>query len=162
MSLRHTKHYFRIGFLILGGLLSFLVLRALLIPPSFGQYGHFRGANVQQQMDKKTVFSAKEACADCHSDIWTTHKEGSHATVQCQNCHDALPVHFDLEKGEFVGPMPIQRTSALCLKCHLDLPSRPEGFPTINPKEHLKDDLKAQDPAVCLTCHVPHSPKIEK
>ncbi|MDO8518820.1 MAG: hypothetical protein Q7T11_01495 [Deltaproteobacteria bacterium] len=160
MSIRHTKHYFRAAFLILGGLGLFLLVRAFLLPSSFGKYGFYRGDNVAEQMAKPIHFAPKNACADCHGDIWEKHQTGSHSTVQCQNCHDALSVHFNAEKGEMVGPMPIQKNTKLCLRCHLDLPSRRADFPRINPEEHLKENPAAHDPGVCGTCHSPHSPKI--
>ncbi|MBI4411125.1 MAG: hypothetical protein HY541_01415 [Deltaproteobacteria bacterium] len=160
MSLRHTKHYFRAVFLIIGALFAFFIVRAFLLPGSFGEFGYYRGDNVAEQMAKPVRFAAREACADCHGDIWKTHQSGSHAPVQCQNCHDALAVHFDVEKGEFIGKMPIQRTSKLCLRCHDDLPSRPDGFPKIDLEDHLKDIPDAHKPEVCFQCHQPHSPKI--
>ena len=110
-------------------------------------------------MKEVVYFAVVDAGADCHGDVWETHQAGSHATVQCQNCHDALPKHFDLGKGEFVGPMPVLKNSKLCLRCHLNLPSRRDDFPQIDPKEHLKDNPKRHDPEVCFTCHSPHSPK---
>ena len=155
---RHTKHYFRAAFLIVGGLLFFFLVRGFLLPQSFGKYGFYRGDNVEEQMDKPVKFVPKDVCGQCHPDILAQNQKGPHTKIQCQSCHDALPVHVDLEKGEIVGKMPIQKTAQLCLRCHNKLPSRPKNFPQIDIEEHLKGNPKVHDPEVCFNCHSPHNP----
>ena len=59
--IRHTKHAFRASFLIIAGGVAFFVARALLLPPTFGDFGHYRGSNVAEQMQKKPRFSEKSA-----------------------------------------------------------------------------------------------------
>ncbi|MBI5299873.1 MAG: hypothetical protein HY877_06235 [Deltaproteobacteria bacterium] len=158
--MRHSKHYFRAGFLILAGGLLFFVVRAFLIPSSFGKFGPFRSDDIKDQMEKPVQYGAPDACADCHTEIWQTHQKGIHLRVPCQDCHGPLSVHMDVEKGEFVGKMPIQKTSKLCLRCHSKLPSRPEAFPQIEVKEHLAKVPDANKPDICFSCHNPHSPKL--
>ena len=46
--IKHTKHYWRAAFLIIGGMIAFLSVRALLIPDSFGKFGNYRGDNVEE------------------------------------------------------------------------------------------------------------------
>lgn len=156
---RHTKHYFRAGFLLVGGLVLLLMVRGFLIPRSFGEFGFYRGDNVEEQMNKPVSFAAKDACATCHAAEWEQQQKGAHAVVQCQNCHDRLSAHIDVDKGEMVGPMPIQKTAQLCLRCHMQLPSRPKTHPQINPEQHLKDVPEAHRADICFACHAPHSPK---
>lgn len=162
MITRHTKHYFRAAFLLVGAILVFFVARAFLIPESFSRYGFYRGDNIEEQMNHKVQFANADACATVchqHDEIWQTHQKGAHAHVKCQNCHDLLSVHADAEKGEFIGEMPIQRDSKLCLRCHLKLPSRPQKFPQIDPQVHLANAPEAHKPDICLVCHSPHDPK---
>ena len=150
--MRHTKHYFRAAFLLIGGAFLFLLVRAFLIPPSFGEYGFYRGANVEEQMAKPIHYAAPDACAACHDAPWQTHQKGKHASIPCQDCHAPLSEHVDIEKGELVAPMPIQKTSKLCLRCHLKLDSRPKTQPQIIVQEHGEG-------AACFDCHKPHDPK---
>lgn len=156
--MRHSKHYFRAGFLILGGFFAFLIVRSLLIPKSFGQHGFYRGDNIPEQMAKPVVFGEKESCVECHPDVMATHKRGSHQTVQCQNCHAPLSVH--IQDGVFQEAMPVDRSATLCLRCHAALPSRPEGFPQIDVNQHLGSKGEALGTGVCLHCHMPHDPNL--
>ncbi|MBI4365489.1 MAG: cytochrome C [Deltaproteobacteria bacterium] len=153
-----SRHYVRIGLLLLGGVIGFFIVRALLIPPSFGQFGFFRGDNVAEQRDRRIRFAAKEFCATCHDEVRRMHQQGKHAGVQCQNCHDAASVHVDPVSGEMVGAMPIQRSAQWCLRCHAPLPSRPADFPQIDPEEHAGGIASAPQSEACLQCHVPHDP----
>ena len=155
--MRHTKHYFRISFLLIGAFLLFLLFRAFMIPHSFGDFGFFRGDNVQEQMDPPITFAPKETCADCHPDVAQKHSGGQHQPVQCQNCHEPLSVHVNLETGDFLDAMPIDRSTKLCLRCHRQLPSRRSDFPQIDLEKHLPTD-RMQNPEACVTCHNPHSP----
>ncbi len=163
--MRHNRHYLRALLLLLGGGALLLLIRGFLIPKSFNEYGFYRGDNVEEQMNKPTRFAAKEACAACHEDIWKKHQKGSHAKVQCQNCHAPLSVHVNLETGDFVDKMPINKSSKLCLRCHLQLPSRPKTQPQIDVETHISRTAPTAPPRsdeVCLTCHTPHDPKIKR
>ncbi|MDP3980414.1 MAG: cytochrome C [Chlamydiota bacterium] len=157
----HTKHYFRAGFLIIALVIVIFVVRAFLIPKSFGKFGFYRADNVTEQMDKPVRFAPLDSCSACHDEIWQKHQKGVHKSVQCQNCHDILPVHVDVDKGEIVGPMPIQRTTALCLRCHNRLSSRPVDFPQIDVDDHFVDSIEIRKAEVCFGCHNPHSPRGE-
>lgn len=159
--MRHTKHYYRALFLLVGGALLFLLVRAFLLPESFGQYGFYRGANIEEQMEKLPHFAKLNACADCHDTTWKSHQEGVHKKIQCQNCHDALSAHVDVKTGEMVGKMPIEPSKKLCLRCHWKLPSRPVTIPQIDLEDHLDSLPNAQDANVCSGCHNPHDPNLE-
>ncbi len=154
--MRHSKHFFRAGFLIVVGFFAFLIVRVLLTPPSFGEFGHYRGDNVAEQMAKPIEFGPKESCAACHGEIAQKHNKGKHQGVQCQNCHAPLAVH--IKEGAFQQAMPIDRSATLCLRCHAILSSRPEKFPQIDSKEHLGSKGLEIAPGICLSCHQPHDP----
>lgn len=160
--MHHTKHYFRAGLLIVMVLLLFFLVRSFLIPPSFGKYGFYRGDNVQEQTAKAVRFGPPNSCQDCHSEVWEEREKGKHQGVPCQDCHGPLGEHVNIETGEFVGEMPVRRTSKLCLRCHLKLPSRPEAFPQIDLEDHLVNVPDHTKPEVCLQCHHPHNPVIKK
>lgn len=158
----HTKHFFRAAFIIGAGLIGFLVFRGFMLPDSFGEYGFFRGAAVEEQMNHPVEFAPKDACAMCHDDIWKTHQIGKHANVQCQNCHDALSEHVNPETGEFIKKMPIMKDMKLCLRCHLKQPARPTEFPQIDLEDHLAGLDYLHDSTLCFNCHNPHDPTIGK
>jgi hypothetical protein len=40
---KDTEHLVRLGGVFAAGVILFLVARSLIVPHSFGQYGHFRG-----------------------------------------------------------------------------------------------------------------------
>lgn len=151
--MRHSKHLWRAILIIVFALFAYLIIRALLVPHSFGEFGYFRGDNVQEQMDKEVVFANRGACATCHDNEDKMHKAGFHKTVQCQNCHAPLSYHI---YGDEVKEMPINRSPDLCLLCHKVLASRPVDFPQIDLDAHLKDAGAELKPGVCLTCHNPH------
>lgn len=154
--MRYSKHYWRAFFLIVGGFLIFLIVRAVMVPKTFGEFGHYRGANPQEQMDKPVSFASPDACKTCHADIDTIHRANSHKSVGCQNCHAPLIVH--VKDGNFVGDMPINKSPQLCLRCHRKLPSRPAAFPQIATKEHLQKSEDDLEDGACTACHSPHKP----
>ncbi len=154
---RHSKHYFRAAFLILGAVLLFFIVRAFLVPASFKKYGFYRANNIQEQMAKPLQYGPANSCAECHADVWTVHQKGAHAPVQCQNCHDALSTHVDAQQ-DLVAEMPKDRAAATCLRCHLKLSARPKAFPQIDVESHLAGVKNAHKADVCLDCHAPHNP----
>lgn len=154
--MRHSKHYWRAFLIIIGGLMTFLIVRAILFPASFGEFGPYRGANVEEQMDKAASFASPGACKDCHANVDAIHRENSHKSVGCQNCHAPLIVH--VKDGSVVGDMPINRSPQLCLRCHRKLPSRPTTFPQIATKEHLQRNEDDLEDGACTVCHAPHKP----
>ena len=152
----HRKHLFRAAGLLLGALFIFFVVRALLVPGSFGQYGHFRGDNLAEQAAKPMIHGSPVSCADCHDELFQIKMAGKHAAVPCQDCHAPLAHHI---KDDGIEPMPIHKSYTLCIRCHLKIESRPKNFPQIDLHEHLaKANLTTDDEGVCFTCHKPHDP----
>lgn len=47
----------------------FLLLRKLLIPDTFGQYGHYRGDSLIDNALPEIHYAGQEACLECHQDI---------------------------------------------------------------------------------------------
>lgn len=150
------QHLIRAALLLGGALFVFFVVRALLLPHSFGQFGHFRGDNLTEQALKPVVHGAPSSCAECHDDKAKTMAGGRHATIPCQDCHAPLSQHVT-EDG--MQPMPINKSFTLCYRCHQQLPSRPKSFPQIDFHEHVVSKGKTlESEEICLSCHQPHSP----
>jgi hypothetical protein len=130
-------------------LVIYFVARHFLIPATFGLWGHYRALSAVENAEMPLRYAGSEACADCHSEISSTKKEGYHRGVACETCHGAAYIHTqDQEKQK---PQ-IPRTRANCLLCHEYQPSRPTGFPQVVSESH--NPLK-----LCTACHQPHDPK---
>jgi len=128
---------------------SLVVARHYLIPPTFGKLGHYRAAAVDAVAARKVKYAGHEVCALCHEAVAKTHDSHRHRNVACEVCHGAAAGHADAPT-EIKPPAP--RLRAACPVCHGYDPSRPTGFPQIDPATH--NPLKP-----CYTCHAPHAPE---
>ncbi|MBI2346887.1 MAG: cytochrome C [Deltaproteobacteria bacterium] len=158
--MKHHRHLVRAGAALIGAALLFFVVRALVMPKSFGRFGHFRGDNIAEQAAIPAVHGAPEACAECHMEVAETKVAGKHASVPCQDCHGPLALHIT-EAGK--EQMPMHRSFTLCARCHQQLAARPAAFPQIDLMEHLDvvgagHDALTTNEAICFDCHRPHSP----
>jgi hypothetical protein len=137
---------FRLVLLTLGIVVSYLTARYFLTPPSFGQYGWFRGEALQEIAARKPVYAGKKACDECHSDVLEKLAKAEHKTLSCEGCHGVSQEHA-------ANPdiTPIKLTGNHCIRCHEANPSRPAWFKQITVKNHYTGQK-------CTECHVPHQP----
>jgi hypothetical protein len=148
--LQDAGHLFRLAAVFLVGLLLFLVIRGLLVPRSFGQYGHFRGKAIAEIADHPVHFAGHQACETCHADVADKKKDGRHVRVNCEACHGPLAQHADDPTS--VQP-PKLDAAVLCVRCHEQNAAKPKAFPQVASAEHSSG-------LACDTCHQPHSPAI--
>ena len=135
---------------VFGLLVTGLVLaRHFLIPKTFGQVGHYRAAAVDSIAARKVKYAGREACVVCHDDVAKNHRGHRHAGVACEVCHGAGGAHADAPTDV---RLQTPRQRAFCLLCHTYDPSRPTGFPQIDPVAH-------NSPKPCVGCHNPHAPE---
>ncbi len=182
-GLKDAGHLFRFAGLFVLAFLIFLVVRHYIVPKSFGQYGHYRGAAMGEIAAHPAKFAGHDACETCHSDIADKKKTGKHAHVNCEACHGALYQHvagpeqpkpglyqrFLVMVGKAIPPDPAvlrhaddpstvvpvkPDTATLCVRCHTASAAKPKGFPQVNPAEHSNG-------MPCETCHQPHNPAID-
>ena len=178
-SLKDTGHLFRFAGLFVIAFLVFWVIRGYVVPKSFGQYGHYRGAALGELAAHPAKFAGHETCETCHSDVADIHQKGAHAHVNCEACHGALyqrlpvpeqpkpnlyerlvalvvkPIPPDppilLHADDPTSVIPVKPdTAALCVRCHTASAAKPKGFPQIVVADHYA--------AACESCHNPHSP----
>ena len=143
----HKEHLVRMAGLFAAGILVFLLARALFVPKGFGTYGHYRPGALADNRAYPVKFAGRDACVECHTDVPDALKAGKHARIRCEACHGPLAAHAqDPTKAKGVKPDP----KVLCVKCHLANVAKPQGFPQIDPKEHLGPN--------CGECHDPHVP----
>ena len=126
-----------------------VAVRQRLLPKTFGERGHYRAAAVTFVQTRPIRYAGRETCAGCHTDIATVHSENRHQTVACEVCHGPAAAHAE---SPVDNPLPAPRKRAYCPLCHGYDPSRPTGFPQIDPATH--NPVKP-----CITCHNPHQPE---
>ena len=147
---KDTGHLLRFAGLFVIAFLIFLVVRHFVVPKSFGEYGHYRGAAIGEIAARPVKFAGHQACEACHSDIADTKTAGKHAHVNCEACHGALADHANDPTS--VTPV-LPDTTVLCARCHTASAAKPAAFPQVNPAEHSGG-------LPCKTCHNPHSPAL--
>jgi hypothetical protein len=148
---KDAGHLLRFAGLFVLAFLVFLVVRHYVVPKSFGQYGHYRGASIGEIAARPVKFAGHEACETCHSDVADKKTSGKHAHVNCEACHGALAGHAD---DPSTGKPVLPDTAVLCVRCHTASAAKPKGFPQVDPAEHSQG-------LPCETCHTPHSPALD-
>jgi len=147
---KNAEHLIRVALVFAAGVIAFLAVRGIIVPKSFGQYGHYRADALKDIAERPPGFAGREACANCHQDIVDLKKTGKHSIVGCEACHGPLAKHVE-DPGALVPVKP--DTAVLCVKCHEANSAKPRNFPQVISKEHAGD-------VACGTCHKPHTPKI--
>ncbi len=132
------------------GFIAFLVLRSLLVPHSFGRYGHYRANAITEISALPVNYAGHQVCEGCHTDVLDVKSKGVHKGVACESCHGPLAAHA--ADPAAVTPAKLD-TKVLCARCHQENIAKPKDFPQVNALEHSSG-------AACNTCHQPHSPAI--
>lgn len=148
---KHSAHLFRLMSVFVAGFVLLVVLRGVLMPRSFGQYGHFRAAAMSEIAARPINYAGHEACETCHTDVLAKKSKGSHAHVACESCHGALGNHADDPAS--IKPAKLE-AATLCKRCHEANAAKPKKFPQVATEDHSGG-------LPCDTCHQPHTPKIE-
>ena len=148
--LRNTEHLVRVAILLVLGIVAFLVIRRVVVPPDFGKYGHFRPGAMDEIRARPIKFAGREACETCHSEQAAVKAKGKHAGLGCEACHGPLARHAE-DPTSVVPKLP--DTAVLCARCHEANSAKPKSFPQVVTTEHSAG-------LPCNTCHKPHTPKI--
>lgn len=154
--MKDVEHILRVAAVFLVVIVGFLVARAWLVPPSYGDLGRYRAASVDEikALPIKYAGKAGEAdCATCHKPQVREKASSSHRTLACETCHGPLHAHISDPAG--VKPLKPKESEIIgfCLRCHEESLSKPPKFPTVNPMKHNPD-------VACVMCHKPHAPKL--
>ncbi len=139
----------RLVLLTVGIVGSYLVARYFLTPPSFGEFGFYRGAALEELASHEPVFAGKQSCEECHTDEFQKLAKHEHKTLSCEACHGAAQAHA--EKPDVGANKPPKLGYSVCLRCHEANPSRPAWMKQVNSKSHYTGQK-------CTECHVPHMP----
>jgi hypothetical protein len=148
--MKGAEHLVRLAGVFLLGTLAILGLRAVMMPKSFGQYGHYRGAAIADIAALPIAHAGHESCEGCHTDIQDEKVKGKHAHVSCEACHGPLAKHAD-DPDKVIPTKP--NASQLCAQCHEASAAKPKWFPQVATADHYSND--------CTSCHSPHNPMKE-
>lgn len=127
---------------------ALIAARALLVPPTFGDRGHYRAASVDSIEKLPIRYAGHDACAMCHPQVVERKAASFHRGVACEVCHGPAVEHTT-NPIEVKPPAPRDRT--FCVRCHAFDSARPTGFPQIDPVAH-----NPMQP--CYGCHNAHDP----
>ena len=152
-ALKDAGHLFRFAGLFVLAFLLFLVIRHFVVPPSFGQYGHYRGAAMGEIAARPVKFAGHDTCEACHVDVADAKKAGKHAHVNCEACHGPQAKHASSDDPSATKPQ-LPDSAVLCVRCHTASAAKPKDFPQVNPAEHSNG-------MPCDTCHKPHTPGMD-
>lgn len=123
------------------------VARYVVLPSSLVDTRLHRKATVQREVAKNIRFAGAAVCGTCHGEQADKKRAGYHKTLSCETCHGPAQAHIENPSIKPSKPS----TRSFCVSCHGYDPSRPTGFPQINPVLH--NPVK-----FCANCHNPHDP----
>lgn len=127
----------------------FLLIRHFLIPATFGEYGHYRGASLIDNGQIEIHYAGQQACLECHQDIEDLKTQDVHSEIHCETCHGPGQKHS--EKGDTTGLVK-QTGREFCGLCHSkNAAKQKDAVFQIDLKEHYVDKK-------CTECHNPHQP----
>jgi hypothetical protein len=129
-------------------LVAVLALRFAILPRAYFSTRLHQASTVEREMAKPVSYAGVATCRECHSEEFDKKSQGYHRNLACETCHGPSARHA--EDPTAVKPY-APRDRKFCPVCHGYDPSRPTGFPQINPTSH--NPLRA-----CITCHNPHDP----
>lgn len=137
----------RLCLLAVGIVVSYSIARYFLTPPSFRQYGWYRGEALAEIATRDRVFAGRKACEECHEDEVKKLAQHDHKTLSCEGCHGPAQAHSDNPRKDNVD----KSGFGVCMRCHEANPSRPQWHKQIVIKAHYGGEK-------CTECHVPHAP----
>ena len=154
------SHVFKILFVLVIVVVVGVAVRAMVLPKSFGQFGHYRGDAVLDEINRPIRNGTNASCLVCHPYIREMHLEGVHKTVSCEFCHG--PVADHVKEGKVIAKLPKKEgkeIKKLCLRCHNQIiRARPkESIKMISMPGHLEEkhvDINHN----CNQCHNVHAP----
>jgi len=125
---KDIEHLVRLAAVIVIALVAFIAIRAAVVPKTFGEYGHYRAASLDDIAARPISFAGHDVCEACHTDVVDQKKLGRHIAVPCEACHGAQARHADDPAS--VKP-PKLDTAVVCARCHEANSAKPKTFPQV-------------------------------
>jgi excinuclease UvrABC ATPase subunit len=127
----------------------FLVLRHFLVPDTFGKYGPYRAAALDDYAKLEIHYSGQQACFECHQDIEDLKAQDVHSEIHCETCHGPGQKH--VVTSDTIDIL-IPPGREFCGKCHkLNAAKSKDAIIQIDLREHYIDKN-------CIECHNAHRP----
>ncbi len=131
-------------------ILLFLIGRRLVVPDTFYEFGHYRGASLEDNANKEPLYAGHESCRECHSEIAENKEYDVHAEVACETCHGPGLAHVQDPENIHMGK---PEGREFCGLCHGLLPGGSRDFVfQVDITEHHMEKKN------CTDCHNPHMP----
>ena len=142
----------RLVLLTIGIVVTYLVARYFLTPPSFGQYGWYRADALGEMAERPLpLFPGMKACDECHSEVLQRLSKHEHKTLSCESCHGIANTGTMKAHTENPDVKIDKAKHTPCARCHEASPSRPKWLKQVETKKHYTGQR-------CTECHVPHQP----
>ena len=143
------KIIFRLLLSFIAFVTVFIVIRQLVIPESFGKYGHYRANSIEDNKGRPLFYKGEKKCIECHQDIYDLQFSDVHSEISCETCH---PPMIGANTDCKLNTPKLKGTIGLCAQCHTKNAAREAiDFPNFDIKEHKGDQN-------CIECHNPHAP----
>ncbi len=127
----------------------FLLARHLLVPDSFGKYGHYRANAIDENLAFKAKHLGDDACKECHEEQVVMRDSSEHKIIACEACHG--PGYKHVENPDTTNVIK-PHGREFCGTCHAKNAARSiENVKQIDIKQHNTE-------SVCTECHNPHEP----
>jgi cytochrome c553 len=157
-QLQVPKHIRRLLAILAVFALLFVAGRLYFPPKSFGVYGHYRAASVEDIAAAHPTYLNPDSFSTDYPKEYATWSSGIHKVVKCQICHTNVgnaPTMASLAGATLPSASAALPAAAdyrrLCVKCHEKIAGRPDFMPQIEVESHSKGQA-------CTACHNPHSP----
>jgi hypothetical protein len=127
----------------------FLLARHLLVPDTFGKYGPYRAATLDDYSLIEIHFAGQQACLECHQDVQDLKTQDVHSDIHCETCHGPGQKHVTSSAATDIL---IPSGREFCGSCHIMNSARPKN--AITQVDLNKHNIGKN----CIECHNPHQP----
>jgi hypothetical protein len=157
---KYYSHVVRIILILIAVVGVGVAVRAMVLPKTFGEFGHYRGQAIQEEMNRPIRNGTNNSCLACHPHIRQMHLEGIHKTVSCEFCHGPFADH--VKDGRVIAKLPKKKGEEikyLCMRCHNQIirARSKEAIKMISMPQHLEQKHVRIDHN-CNQCHNVHAP----
>jgi len=149
MNFYVPSHIKRLIFVFVIVISLFLMARHFLVPDSFGKYGPYRAAALDDYLLNEIHYSGQQACFECHQDIEDLKTQDVHSGIHCETCHGPGQKH--VTSGDAADILKLTGRE-FCGSCHAINAAKPkDAIVQVDLTKHNIDKN-------CIECHNPHQP----
>lgn len=127
----------------------FLLARHFLIPDTFGKYGPYRAATLDEYSLIEIHYAGQKACLECHQDVQDLKAKDVHSEIHCETCHGPGQKHVTSNAtNDILKPSGRE----FCGSCHAMNAAKPKtAVVQVDINEHNVGKN-------CIECHNAHQP----